>query len=107
MGVLGALGGLLGASWALLKPLGGVLGCLGRILRRLGGVLGRLGASWGRLGVVLAAFWLEKASQHKPDLTWNGKRRSFHKLAMVAFGFDFVALRFAFETPFLLHLGGF
>ena len=47
---------------------------------RLGAVLGRLGASWGvleRLGGVWAPSWPSKTSQHKPDSTWNGKRRSF------------------------------
>ena len=50
-GDLGASWGRLGASWRVLGRLGGVLGCLG-------GVLG------------------SKTLQHKPDLTWNGKRRS-------------------------------
>ena len=42
--------------------------------------MGRHGASWGvleRLGGAWAPSWPSKTSQHKPDSTWNGKRRSF------------------------------
>ena len=76
--------GRLRRSW---RPLGGVLGALEASWwrlgvswahleaswRRLGASWRVLGASWGRLGGVLA----RKPSQHKPDSTWNGKRRSF------------------------------
>ena len=62
--------GPFGPSWERLGPswerLGRVLGRLGRVLARLGRVLGRLGRVLGR-----------KTTQDKPDLTWNGKRRSF------------------------------
>ena len=74
--ILGGLGGLLGrlgASWA---RLGGLLGRLGRVLASLGAswvILVRLGRILARLGSVLEP----KSLQHKPDSTWNGKRRSF------------------------------
>ena len=51
----GRLGGILGASWAVLGRLGVVLGaswgCLGASWGYPGGVLPRLGVSWGPLGV--------------------------------------------------------
>ena len=73
----GRLWGHLGASWA---RLGASWRTLGASLARLVRHLARLGASWARLGtswVRLGAFWLAKLPQDKPDLTWNGKRRSF------------------------------
>ena len=51
---------VLEASWGVLGRPGGVLGAC----------WARLGASWKRLGS-------QNHPQHKPDLTWNGKRRSF------------------------------
>ena len=74
---LGAILAVMEPSWAILGPSWVVLGLSGD---RLGAVLGRLGASWGvleRLGGVWAPSWPSKTSQHKPDSTWNGKRRSF------------------------------
>ena len=74
-------------SWAGLAASWGVFGASWRLLAHLG-------ASWVRLGASLArpaAFWgllARKVCQQKPDLTWNGKRRSFWKLAMAAFGSD-------------------
>ena len=76
----GRLWGHLGASWARLgaswRPLGA---SLARLVRHLA----RLGASWARLGLQNRKK-LEKPTknhqkppQDKPDLTWNGKRRSF------------------------------
>ena len=56
---------------------------MGASWRRLGPSCAVLGPSWnvlGRLGAfraVLEASWAPKPPQHKPDSTWNGKRRSF------------------------------
>ena len=36
------------------------------------------------------ASWLAKPPQHEPDLTWNGKRRSFEKIAMAALKGDYL-----------------
>ena len=80
LAVLGDSGGILGRLGRVLAPLGGLLGRLWpvmcatwRVLAHLGAYSARLGTSWVRLG----AFWLAKPPQDKPDLTWNGKRRSF------------------------------
>ena len=74
-------GGLLGASWGL----GDVLGASWRVL---GASWAHLGASWERLGtswppsslqdrkkLVFHSFFNVFYPQHKPDSTWNGKRR--------------------------------
>ncbi len=56
---------------------------MGASWRRLGASCAVLGPSWGVLGrlgafrAVLEASWAPKPPQHKPDSTWNGKRRSF------------------------------
>ena len=88
----GRLWAHLGALGRVLAPLGGLLGRLWPVLRAS---LARLGASWRVLGAsvhVLGAsgcrFGSQNHPQHKPDLTWNGKRRSFWKLAMAAIGSD-------------------
>ena len=65
---VGALGGLLAASWeplgASLRPLGDLLGALGALLGSLGSSWGLLERSWGLLetsweppGTILGAFW--------------------------------------------------
>ena len=49
---------------------------------------GRLAASWGswrHLGPSSRRLGLQKSPQDKPDLTWNGKRRSFWRLALGRF----------------------
>ena len=73
-GLLGTSWGVLGASWRVLGASWGVLGASCR-------VLGFLEASWA----VLEASWAPKPPQDKPDLTWNGKRRSFWRLALGRF----------------------
>ena len=44
--------------------------------------------------MVFSLFWRRLGSQnhpqHKPDLTWNGKRRSFEKIAMAALKSDYL-----------------
>ena len=66
---------------AILVCLGGVLGRLGALLGASWRILARFGASWG----VLEASWNPKPPQDKPELTWNGKRRSFWRLALGRF----------------------
>ena len=58
----------MGAFWR--RPVA-FLGHLRRVLE----------ASWA----VLEASWAPKPPQDKPDLTWNGKRRSFWRLALGRF----------------------
>ena len=76
------------ASWA---PLGASWGVFGASWGHLGASWGVLAASWrvleikSRLGSVLEASWALKSLQDKPDLTWNGKRRSFWRLALGRF----------------------
>ena len=41
----------------------------------------------GRRGGVLARFGSKNQPQHKPDLTWNGKRRSFFLIASCSLRF--------------------
>ena len=85
--ILVRLGGLLGTSWGVLGRLGVVLGASWRVL---GASWAHLGASWERLGTSWPPSSLQdrkklekptknhqKPPQDKPDLTWNGKRRSF------------------------------
>ena len=83
-----------GVILAVLGGSGVVLGRLGRVLAPLGGLLGRLWpilcATWrvlARLGHLQASKIgkslknerknIKNHPQHKHDLTWNGKRRSF------------------------------
>ena len=83
--ILVRLGGLLGTSWGVLGRLGDVLGASWRVL---GASWAHLGASWERLGtsqppsslqdrkkLVFHWFFNVFYPQHKPDSTWNGKRR--------------------------------
>ena len=80
LAVLGCSGSLLGRLGRVLAPLGGLLGRLWPVLCATWRVLARLGRVLGASGHVLGASWrvlARKTSQDKPDLTWNGKRRSF------------------------------
>ena len=82
----GRLWGHLGASWARLgaswRPLGASLAHLVRHLARLG-------ASWppsslqNRKKLEKPTKNHQKPPQHKPDSTWNGKRRSFEVVSLV------------------------
>ena len=83
LAVLGGSGGILGRLGRVLARLGGLLGRLGRVLEASSRVLSRLGRVLARLGLQNRKK-LEKPTknhqkppQDKPDLTWNGKRRSF------------------------------
>ena len=49
-----------------------------------------LGASWRVLEASWARLGSQNHPQHKPDLTWNGKRRSFEKIAMAALKGDYL-----------------
>ena len=79
-GILGRLGRVLAPSWG---RLGGVLARLGGVLGASWRVLERLGTSWppsslqNRKKLEKPTKNHQKPPQHKPDLTWNGKRRSF------------------------------
>ena len=90
LAVLGGSGGILGRLGRVLAPLGAILG-------RLGAILDRLGPSWELLelefnidlekrqkpyktdgfSLFLVRLGSQNHPQHKPDLTWSGKRRSF------------------------------
>ena len=83
LAVLGGSGGILGRLGRVLARLGGLLGRLGRVLEASSRVLARLGTSWppsslpNRKKLEKPTKNHQKPPQHKPDLTWNGKRRSF------------------------------
>ena len=109
--ILMRFGGLMGTSWGVLGRLGDVLGASWRVL---GASWAHLGASWERLGtswppsslqdrkkIVFQWFFKVFYPQHKPDSTWNGKRRFLFGCLLFRFVPVSFPFRFLFRSRFV------